>query len=650
MHLIINAEVPLVVDPGSGGGDGGGGPSGCGGSGGSSNDSGGSDDGRGGAAGSRAPSAFGRHLNTSSPSGNDSASQRLKEALEALLFPGAVPMPPLNPADSTNVPPPPAILSISPAAVHIPPHAPGKCSSSSDCSGGPSMVSVTLTLHLSRPLQPEEGVTLLARHRQNFLDVRMEPASSDCKEQCCDSEVDGLTLKVRRTTRHNPCHRPHQIPPCGAQYPMLLYYAMFLCEVHNIDDNSALSPLQVSLQLPNIHTSSHPLPLLGLVHLEFMDDQTHVMGRQAMPLLLLPNAAAAEEASLLLASSSSFSSLPARGGGSIPTIAREPMSAPTSFPTPRAASSQGVEGSSSAASPFLLDLACWLDAATSSSSGAAAEGRQLLLSSQLLSHCLDADLPGCAEGLMDVLMAARGVNPCNLIHTFIAEKFLPPAPPVTTAVSELAVQSVEQTMETSACLLTPLHLAVRRGSLRLINSLLAWAERHSVRPDWTVAGPSGICPLHLAALLPNAEVVVRGMLELPLPYGPDIAAAWLLCRSSDGRTPAELGSMVGLPASLDGLAHDALLEAAKAAPARTDPGGASGLRSGRSNATSPMPESNDGVVLHSNGSPLISQSHATGRIEAGLLRLCRLLLLGFPDRSVEQRYAQYKVWPNAEGV
>ena len=315
----------------------------------------------------------------------------------------------------------------------------------------------------------------------------------------------------------------------------------------------------MSLQLPAVHTSSHPLSLLGLVHLEFMNDQTHVMGRQTTPLLLLPNAAAAEEACLLLAPSS-IPSLSAGGGAGVPASAREP-GVPTSSPQrpPRDAPVQGAEGSSSSAvSPFLLDLACWLDAATSISSGTAAEGRQLLLSSQLLSHCLDSVLPGCATGVMDVLVAARSVDPDRLLHTFIAAEVVPPAP----ATAPEQASSVDRSVEIISNLMTPLHLAVRRGSLPVIHSMLAWSELQSVRPDWTVAGPSGICPLHLAALLPNAEAVVQGMLELPRPYGPDIAAAWLLCRSSDGRTPAELGSSVGLSVFLDSLAYNVLARAA----------------------------------------------------------------------------------------
>ena len=68
-----------------------------------------------------------------------------------------------------------------------------------------------------------------------------------------------------------------------------------------------------------------------------------------------------------------------------------------------------------------------------------------------------------------------------------------------------------------------------------------------------------------------------------------------------------------------------------------------GGRSGGSSIAGSVPECNGGVLCL-NGSPPTSPSHASGRIEAGSLRsLCRLLLLGFPDRSVEQRYAQFKV-------
>ena len=188
VHLIIDAEVPIVADTG------------CGGGGGNGN---GSDDGKGGTAGICGPSAsaFGH---SASPCA-DSASELLREAVEALLFPGAVPVPPWNPAGSTSVPPPPAILNISPAAVYVPLHVPGKCSNS-DGGGGSSVVSVALTLRLSRPLLPEEGVILLARHRQCFLDVCVEPALV-YEEQRGD---DGITIMVRQLpTRLNSPSAPN---------------------------------------------------------------------------------------------------------------------------------------------------------------------------------------------------------------------------------------------------------------------------------------------------------------------------------------------------------------------------------------------------------------------------------------------------------
>ena len=67
-----------------------------------------------------------------------------------------------------------------------------------------------------------------------------------------------------------------------------------------------------------------------------------------------------------------------------------------------------------------------------------------------------------------------------------------------------------------------------------------------------------------------------------------------------------------------------------------------GRPDGSCSAAGSMPESMGGGVP-SSGPPLTSLSHATGRMEAGRLRLFRLLLLGFPDWGVERRYAQFKV-------
>ena len=263
--------------------------------------------------------------------------------------------------------------------------------------------------------------------------------------------------------------------------------------------------------------------------------------------MLLPSSAAAEEACSLLLGSSSAA----------------PAAAPIRAAAPPPLSSS-----------FLLDLGCWLEAAcptayhaaplTSSTAiltavptpasrllgitaRPAPASRLLGMGRRLLHHSIRHCLPGCATAIMDIITTRLGITPKELLYSV--------------PVLERVCGSIDPHSSLSL-----LHLAMQSGSLPLIHSLSAWADLHSVRPDWMVAGPLGICPLHLAALLPNAEAVVRGMLELPRPYGPDIAAAWLLCRSSDGRTPAELGSSVGLPASLDSQAHDVLVRAAEEEP------------------------------------------------------------------------------------
>ena len=431
---------------------------------------------------------------------------------------------------------------------------------------------------------------------------------------------------------------------------------------------------QASLQLP----SSSCCPV-GLVYLELMHEQTHLLGGQnGAPLMLLPSTIAVEEAcSLLLGSSSA-------------TTPDAPIRA--------------VVAPSPSSSSFLMDLGCWLEATFPSSPPSnstypahpSPAPRLLSMGLRLLRHSLQHSLPGCATAIMDIISTRLGITPEELLHS---------APMLDWAPLGLPVGGGSGSIDPPS--LSVLHMAMLRGDLHVIRSLQAWAGLHSVRPDWTVAGPSGICPLHLAALLPNAEVVVQSMLELPRPYGSDIAATWLLCRSSDGRTPAELGSSVGLSASLDSLARDALVRAAGDEPSYemgcnlgsvagsiSSASGASGIAAmmgslligeggfgesiltgeesvGASNIATEvadrelwkMPvaaladktdglsaaradDSKESVACQSGNiraSSLTSLSYTAGRAAATRMHLCRLLLLGFPDRSVERRYAQFKV-------
>ena len=110
-----------------------------------------------------------------------------------------------------------------------------------------------------------------------------------------------------------------------------------------------------------------------------------------------------------------------------------------------------------------------------------------------------------------------------------------------------------------------LHLAMRRCSPSVIQALLSWALSHSVRLDWSLRGPSGLCPLHLAAILPQVGLGLGDIYHCHCPYisrcshllqaghtvveallrspaGPDVAAAWLLCREDNGSTPDALAA------------------------------------------------------------------------------------------------------------
>lgn len=56
------------------------------------------------------------------------------------------------------------------------------------------------------------------------------------------------------------------------------------------------------------------------------------------------------------------------------------------------------------------------------------------------------------------------------------------------------------------------HLVVRSASLPLLRALLRWGEAHAHAWDWGAAGPWGLTPLHLAAVLPDAGATARALL------------------------------------------------------------------------------------------------------------------------------------------
>lgn len=87
--------------------------------------------------------------------------------------------------------------------------------------------------------------------------------------------------------------------------------------------------------------------------------------------------------------------------------------------------------------------------------------------------------------------------------------------------------------------LTLLHRAVRSGSIPLLAGMLAWGDSHGYRWRVDAAGPAGITPLHLSAMLDDARV---GLLLLDHCGWP---AAFTHLRSDDGVTPFHLAFQMG---------------------------------------------------------------------------------------------------------
>ncbi|KXZ55451.1 hypothetical protein GPECTOR_2g1000 [Gonium pectorale] len=114
--------------------------------------------------------------------------------------------------------------------------------------------------------------------------------------------------------------------------------------------------------------------------------------------------------------------------------------------------------------------------------------------------------------------------------------------------------------------LTLLHRAVRSGSIPLLAGVLAWGDSHGYRWRVDAAGPAGITPLHLSAMMDDARITLLLLDHSGWP------AAFTHMRSDGGVTPFHLAFQMGhyqvdsLMAALGGL-HQVVDHAINAAGA-----------------------------------------------------------------------------------
>ena len=92
-----------------------------------------------------------------------------------------------------------------------------------------------------------------------------------------------------------------------------------------------------------------------------------------------------------------------------------------------------------------------------------------------------------------------------------------------------------------------LHIVMRSSDPHLLRSILAWAHDHEVNFNWGVRSHQGLSPLHILALLPNAQEMAYEVGSEIISKRPPNAAisapvAWAQVRCSNGQSPADFYS------------------------------------------------------------------------------------------------------------
>lgn len=155
-----------------------------------------------------------------------------------------------------------------------------------------------------------------------------------------------------------------------------------------------------------------------------------------------------------------------------------------------------------------------------------------------------AGVPSAAVGMPHAAIALKArrllATACDMGWEAVAAAVLPLACAKCSCAAEMvAAIHLSTTAAEGAKSLSLLHRAVRSGSLKLLAGVLAWGDAHGYRWPVDCAGPSGITPLHLSALLPDSRAALLLLDHCGWP------AAFTQLRSHDGVTPFHLAFQMG---------------------------------------------------------------------------------------------------------
>ncbi|KAG1668620.1 hypothetical protein FOA52_001489 [Chlamydomonas sp. UWO 241] len=504
-----------------------------------------------------------RSADGSAPAGGGVTMQMPRSTLSRLGLPQGAPPLPL----------PPAIIATSPSVLACAARAPPRVHGSASPPPPPPRVRVMLTLDSP----PAPGVAPLARHAGAFLPVQVVGGSGATVASPVGCALN-LSL-LRAATATEGSHGPSSSSGEDEEAPLLACGGDGHCA--GASSASGMVTLVVEIELPE-----RP----GAFTIEMHDFNSGALSAPAT-VCLLPGEVAARELTQRLSDL----------GRTVVTVAGDDVGAAPSVSSDvivasGAGASEAMEADSAAELSqlrmFVSALGWWVGSDAPPAADAqlfagddASDARerahapaafgaldqhagQLLEGARLLAYALDARLPAAATVVADRLVRVLCVEPGSLLHGCHPAQWLVSGiattgvsnstnSPATRAMAAALRAGADGPPGSGAAAgmgdgLSPLHRAARAGSSRCAASLVAWSHSHGVTPDWGIPGPSGLTPLHMAALLPAQSA--RALLEsvVILPTGGAVARAaaraWLHAACDYGVTPAALAaSSVGPP-------------------------------------------------------------------------------------------------------